>query len=535
MRQRFPVLLFILAIAAGSSCSDKPQSGISAQTEPPRVIRRGNGGEPGSLDPAIAEDVHAFNILTDLYEGLVTVSAAGEIVAGVAETWVVSDDGLTYVFQLRKSAKWSNGEALVAQDFVRSFQRLADPLTGSAYAFLVEDIAHFSAIQSGEAEANQLAVTATGSHTLQIVLERRVPYFISILTMPVALPVYARELDSVVASSPDDFVGNGAFVLSAHTPEGELTIRKNAHYWDASSVAVDEVVYVPIIDPVTELNMYRAGQLDITNTIPPTHVQMVSSDLPGHVQIAPTLALYYLAFDVTEAPLDSRELRLALSMAIDRNTIVSVTGRGESPAYGVVPPGVFNYDGADYPASQLSKDEREAQAREYYRQAGYSSDNPLHLQLTYDSGDIHERIAVAVSSMWRDVLGVDFDLRKMEWQYFLDTRENRANWQVMRFAWTGDYNDATTFTNIFRSHDLQNLSGYSNPDYDDILSKAAAEGDTTRRAEQIATAERILLNDQPIAPLYFYVSKHLVRPSLEGYQQNVLDRHPSKYLRIQSK
>lgn len=535
MRQRFPVLLFILAIAAGSSCSDKPQSGISAQTEPPRVIRRGNGGEPGSLDPAIAEDVHAFNILTDLYEGLVTVSAAGEIVAGVAETWVVSDDGLTYVFQLRKSAKWSNGEALVAQDFVRSFQRLADPRTGSAYSFLIEDIAHFSAIQSGEAEANQLAVTATGSHTLQIVLERRVPYFISILTMPVALPVYARELDSVVASSPDDFVGNGAFVLSAHTPEGELTIRKNAHYWDASSVAVDEVVYVPIIDPVTELNMYRAGQLDITNTIPPTHVQMVSSDLPGHVQIAPTLALYYLAFDVTEAPLDSRELRLALSMAIDRNTIVSVTGRGESPAYGVVPPGVFNYDGADYPASQLSKDEREAQAREYYRQAGYSSDNPLHLQLTYDSGDIHERIAVAVSSMWRDVLGVDIDLRKMEWQYFLDTRENRANWQVMRFAWTGDYNDATTFTNIFRSHDLQNLSGYSNPVYDDILSKAAAEGDTTRRAEQIATAERILLNDQPIAPLYFYVSKHLVRPSLEGYQQNVLDRHPSKYLRIQSK
>ena len=528
----FRLLLFIFAFALLSACSEGTESGVAAPQGRPLVVRRGNGGEPGSLDPAIAEDVHTFNILTDLSEGLVSVSADGQIIPGVAESWEISDDGLLYTFKLRENAKWSNGEGIVAEDFVRSFRRLAEPETGSAYSFLIESVRHFSSIQSGDALAEQLAVTATGSHTLQIELEQRVPYFISILAIPVAMPVYGTDSDSVVGLSPADFVGNGAFVLSAHTPGGELTVTKNLNYWDASSVEIDEVVFVPIIDPTAEFHMYRAGQLDITNTIPPANVEMVSRDLPDHVQIAPSLALYYLAFDVSEAPLNSRDLRMALSMAIDRKTIVSVVGRGELPAYGVVPPGVMGYENSNKLAGEMSDDEREAQARELYERAGYSGDKPLRLELTYDSGDIHERIALAVSSMWRDVLGIDCTLRKMEWQYFLDTRDNREEWQIMRFAWTGDYNDASTFTNIFRSNDLQNLSGYSNPEYDHLLGIAESESDSNKRADVIGMAEQILINDQPIAPLYFYVSKHLVRPNITGYQQNVLDRHPSKYIQI---
>jgi oligopeptide transport system substrate-binding protein len=532
MRLRFRLLLIMIAIAVASSCGEKPQTGTALNSNPQTIVRRGNGGAPGSLDPALAEDVHAFNILTDIYEGLVALSADGRIVPAVADSWAVSDDGLTYSFHIRDGVRWSNGEDLLAKDFVSSFRRLADPTTGSAYSFLLDNVRNFSAIQAGDVGVEQLAVVAIDSQTLQFKLERPAPYFLSILTMPVAMPVFTQREYPLVATSPDEFVGNGAFVLSAHTPGGEVTLRKNPNYWDEASVQIDAVVHVPVVDPLAEFNMYRAGQLDITNTIPPAYVQMASADFPDQVQIAPSLALYYLAFDVTEEPLDNRELRAALSMAIDRSAIVSVVGRGETPAYGVVPPGVSNYARTDLNRLNLPDDERELQARELYSQAGYSADRPLRLELTYDVGDIHERIAVAVGSMWHEVLGVDVSLQKMEWQYFLDTRDNRTEWQVMRFAWTGDYDDASTFTNIFRSGDLQNLSAYSNPEYDRILSQAEAETEPARRAELIAKAEQVLLNDHPIAPLYYYVSKHLVQPAVTGYEQNVLDRHPSKFLKI---
>jgi oligopeptide transport system substrate-binding protein len=257
---------------------------------------------------------------------------------------------------------------------------------------------------------------------------------------------------------------------------------------------------------------------------------MLKTDMPDHVRIAPSLALYYLAFDLTEPPLDDRLLRQSLNMSIDREQLVSIIGRGEQAAFGIIPPGVANHDGARFAWHNLPADEREAQAQELYRRAGYSDETPLAIQLTYDAGDIHEKIALTVSAMWRDVLGVDVTIRKMEWQYFLATRENRSEWQVMRFAWSGDYDDASTFTNIFRSSDPQNLSAYANPDYDQLVADASAERNGQRRAATMKAAEAMLLDDYPIAPLYFYVSKHMVIPEITGFESNALDRHPSKFL-----
>jgi len=252
------------------------------------------------------------------------------------------------------------------------------------------------------------------------------------------------------------------------------------------------------------------------------------------VRIAPSLGLYYLAFDLTEPPLDDRLLRQALNMAIDREQLVSIIGRGEQAAYGIVPPSVANHAAASFAWHALPPAERQKQAQELYRRAGYSDATPLALQLIYDSGDIHERIALAVSSMWRDVLGVDITILKMEWQYFLATRENRSEWQVMRFAWSGDYDDASTFTNIFRSGDPQNLAAYGNPDYDRLVADASAVQDDRQRAELMHAAEALLLADYPIAPLYFYVSKHLVSPRISCFESNALDRHPSRFLSIDS-
>jgi oligopeptide transport system substrate-binding protein len=188
------------------------------------------------------------------------------------------------------------------------------------------------------------------------------------------------------------------------------------------------------------------------------------------------------------------------------------------------------YVGSRFSWRGMPDSERLRQARILYEEAGYSTESPLTIKYTYDSGDIHEKVALAVTSMWRDALGVKVTLEKMEWKYFLETRNRKSEWQVMRFAWFGDYNHASTFINIFRSDDPQNLSDYRNPEYDRLLVNAASETDAASQGILMTQAESVLLQDYPMGPLYFFVSKHLVRPGIIGFENNVLDRHPSKYL-----
>jgi len=516
--------LAFLFLAIGCGGNDAPApTGES-------VIYRGNGGEPGSLDPALAEDFHAFNVLTDLYEGLVAESATGDLVPGTAASWEVSSDGLTYSFALRKEARWSNGDPVTSHDFVRAFRRVANPATASVYSFLLEPLRNFAEVQAGSLPADQLGVVAVDDHILRIQLAKSTPQLLAVLAMPVALPVHSTADSNAAFSDVDVFVGNGAYVLASRSMGGPIRLRRSPTYWDASSVAVNEVVYLPIVDPRTEYNMYRAGELDITNTVPLESVQSVRETTPEQLRIAPSLALYYLAFDVTEPPFDNKVLRQSLSMAIDRQSLVSLIGRGEQAAYGLVPPGVAGHSKFEVEWRDHPDDERISQAKALYLEAGYNDESPLTVTYTYDAGDIHEKIALAVTSMWRDVLGVDVTLEKKEWQYFLDTRDQRSEWQIMRFAWFGDYNHASTFTNLFRTGDPQNLPGYANSDYDRLLQAASAGADPRSRAAQLTRAEATLLEDHPIAPLYFYVSKHLVRPGIGGFEPNVLDHHPSKYL-----
>ncbi len=524
-------LLTFLALVVGCDSS----SNSSSISESTAIVYRGNGGDPGSLDPALAEDVHAFNILTDLYEGLVAESATGEIVKGVAESWTISDDGLIYTFTLRGDARWSNGDPVTSLDFVNAFRRVANPGTASVYGFLLEPILHFADVQNGSLPADQLGVAAVNERILEIRLVEPSPQVLAVLAMPIAFPTHESTVAKHAFADPDTFVGNGAYSLIAYNIGGPTRLRRNPMYWDAGSVAVEEIVYLPIVDPGTELNMYRAGELDITNSIPTEHIGLLRENRPDEVRIAPSLALYYLAFDLTEPPLDNSALRQALTMAVNREQLVSLIGRGERPAFGIVPHGVPGHVGSEFAWRAFSVDERLRRARALYRDAGYSKNSPLAIKYTYDAGDIHEKVALAVSGMWHDILGVEVTLEKREWQYFLQTRDNRAEWQVMRFAWFGDYNHASTFTNIFRSGDPQNLSAYANPEYDRLLAAASSETDLASRAAHMTRAESLLLADYPIAPLYFFVSKHLVRPGIEGFENNALDRHPSKYLFLEQK
>jgi len=528
------VALLVVALLIGYACSPGREGASQRDADALVVVRRGNGGDPQSLDPALAEGVHEFDVLGDLYEGLLALDAAGEIIPGVAESWAVGNDGLTYTFRLRDDARWSDGAPVTADHFVTGMRRTLSPATASAYGFLLYPIANAEAVAQGRMPLTALGVAAQDPSTLVIRLQKPAPYLPSLLTMPVAFPIRQDDGDAKGHfSDPARFVGNGPFLLADWQPGGHVRLRRNPLFREADSVAIDEVRYLPVPDPLTELTMYRAGELDITFAVPGSHVQQLRETHAGELMISPFLAVYYLAFDLSEAPFDDLSLRQALSMAIDREALVRVTGRGERPAYGLIPDGVNDYRPARHAWMSLPRDERLARARALYAQAGYSEAEPLEVTLLYDAGDFHETIALAVSEMWRTNLGVDVRLDKREWKYFLSTRHNRDEWQVMRFSWTADFDHPASFADILRSTSPQNLPGYASEHYDRLLAEAEVTLDPDEQMQLYAAAEAAMLEDAPIAPLYFYVSKHLVSPSISGFESNAFDRHPSRYLKKQ--
>ena len=524
--------VILLAVAASGCDRGRPAGESSDRSAQPETaiaaaesaLRRGNIEHPATLDPARARSTHAFNVLVDLYEGLVVEGPNGKLVPGAAEQWEVSEDGLVYRFRLRGNARWSNGQRVVAEDFVRGLGRAMLPETNAAYAGLLSPVVGF-----GEPDAAP-GVVATGDRELEIRLSRPSPAFLRVLALPVAYPLAGPLHGAACFGDPKCFVGNGAYTLALYELGQPVRLQKNRHYWDADNVALDSVEYVAVVDEMTELRMYQTDALDITASIPALQLDQLRASVPGELHVSPTLALYYLALDLTEPPLDDAAVRRALSLAIDREALVNVIGRGERPAYGVVPPGIDGYRNAAYAWHDEDTKSRIALAKAAYAAAGYDSERPLRLTLLYDAGGIHERIAVAVSEMWRDALGVEVALDKREWQYFLETRKDRGQWQVMRFAWFGDYTDPTTFLDLFRSEGAQNLTGYANDAYDELLARAQREPRASQRYDLLHDAETMMLADYPVIPLYFFVSKHLVKPDIAGFRSHPLDRLPSKYL-----
>jgi len=532
MRQMNLLIALICAVLlTGTACNDRGTTEPLAATQnEPRVLRRGNGGDPQTLDPARAEDEHAFNILADLYEGLLIDGGDGTLLPGVAERWSISGDGTIYTFNLRADARWSNFEPVTAAHFVAAFRRVLTPETGSAYSFLLLPLKNAEAVLDGRLPVGSLGVEAPDKSTLVIHLEAPTPSMLAVLAMPIALPVWPESvLDPQAFRDPEKFIGNGPFILDEWKPIDHISVQRNPAFHDADSVTLDRVEYYPIEQPTTELNRYRAGELDITATVPSEQVRALQESHADELRIAPRLAVYYIAFDLSEPPFDAVALRQALSMAVDRDVLVDIIGRGEQAAYGFVPEGVSGYSPARYSWQSLTTVERQTEARRLFAHVSAGS---VSVELLYDVGDIHEKIALAVSSMWRDVLGIDVKLNKREWQHFLAAREQRQEWQMMRFAWTGDFNHPSTFTDILSTGSPQNLPAYSSSHYDQLLGTAAVTLDSGEQMRLYAAAELVMLEDYPLIPLYFYVSKHLVAPSILGFEPNPLDRHPSRFLSL---
>ena len=501
-------------------------SGDASQT----VLNRGIVVYPETLDPQKSRSTQANHVLRDLNEGLLRYSAEGILVGAAAREWRVSADGLEHTFTLRDGLRWSDGEPLTAEHFAIGFRRLVDPAVGAPFAKTAEGIASAAAIIAGEAPIDALGVSAPDERTVVVRLERPVPQFLYLLAHPSMFP--ARPDPGVAGGRLD--VSNGAYRVAGYEPGTSVRLVRNEHYWDAANTAIDAVTYHVVTDEIAEYNRYRAGQLHITSSVPTALFAEARETFGDELKLSDYLGVYYYGFNLTKPPFEGNpQLRQALSMAIDREQFVAqVTARGEPAAYSWVPPGTYNYEPPEFVWSSLTPGQREERARRLYAAAGYGPDNPLEIELRYNTGEGHRRFAVAIAAMWADVLGVETSLVNEEFQVLLANIRAREVTQVFRSSWTGDYNDAQAFLGIMVSGHSSNLPGYSNADYDELLRRAATQTDADARRRYLKEAERVLLNDHAVIPLYFYMSKHLVRPEVEGWQDNVLDYHYSQDLSL---
>ncbi len=533
---RGAVALIASAIAlAACGQPDSPSTGAPPAT--PVVFNRGNGPEPESLDPQHARTDSELNILRDLYEGLTALDAEARPVPGAASAWTLSADGRTYTFTLRDGLRWSTGERVVGEDFVLALRRLVDPGTASPYAQVVDVIERAADITAGRKPPDSLGVAAPDERTVVIRLSSPAPYLPGVLSHPSTFPVHRATLAAHGRefNRPGRAVSNGAFVLEEWTVGSHVAARRNPHYWDNARNRIDRVKYLHIADQTAELMRYRAGELDVTYTVPAAQFKWVRENLGAELQVSPQLSTYYYGFNLDRAPFnDSRELRLALSMAIDRERLTeSVTGRGEIAAYGWVPVGVADYASQTPAWARLPFPQRVAEAKRLYAAAGYSTARPLKTEIRYNMEEGHTRLAVAIAAMWKEHLGVEAALVGEEFKVLLQNIDRRDVTQVFRSSWIGDYNDAYTFAQYLKSDFGLNLPGYRNPRYDTLLTQAAVETDRARRRALLEEAERVMLEDQPLLPIYFYVNKHLVKPYVKGWRDNVMNVQYSRNLTIE--
>jgi oligopeptide transport system substrate-binding protein len=521
-----------IAITMGAGCHAKiaPQPSL----EETATLRRGLGGEPGTLDPGAAADSFSAEVLGDLYEGLAVEAADGTIVPGVAVSWTVDSAETRYEFHLRHDARWSNGVPVRAQDFVDAWRRVVDPKQASPTADNLRIILGAEAIIAGHAAVRSLGVFAPRDDLLVVALTRPAPYFPQLLTHYCAFPVFSES----AARSHDSktLVSNGAYVLSSWTPGGTLQLLKSPTYWDRAHVGITNVVYVPLPDENAEWLRYRAGDLDLTHSVPVAALTSIRRESPSELHIAPYLGTMYFAFNLRASPFkNSVDLRRALAMAVDRRSILNnILPFGQKPAYGFVPPGTWNYEPQSWDWADTPDAKRIDEAQRLYAAAGYARQEPLHLKLLFNSNPNIKQMAIAVAAMWKETLGVETELIDEEYRVFLDSRKDYSQWDVVRLAWVADYNDAGSFLNTFRRDSVNDDSGYDNPQFNALVDEAERTVDTRIRRKILESAERTMLNDYPVIPIFFYSSKRLFKPYIQGESANPLNRLYSKHLRIEA-
>ncbi|MDH4574277.1 peptide ABC transporter substrate-binding protein [Salinicola acroporae] len=525
----------LLIIASCAMFTLMPPMAVADIEGGKQVLRRANGAEPSSLDPQLMTGTWESAIISDLFEGLLTRDADGGSIPGVAESWDISDDGLNYTFYLRGDAKWSDGTPLTADDFVYAWRRILSPELAAPYAYMLYPILNARAYNQGEQPADVLGVEASDDHTLSVTLARPTGYFLEMLSHASTYPVPRVAIEQYGSdwTKPGHMISNGAFELTEWVSHDHIAAVKNPDFHDAANVALDEVRFLPIDDGRAALNRFRAGEVDMTSSVPTDRIEWARENLPDALHETPTLATFYFAFNQRPGSvLNDPRVREALNLAVRRDIITTqITKLNQPLAYSLVPTAISHYDGPKFDFAHEPMDERFAKAKALMKEAGYGPENPLHLTIDYITNQDTKRIPVAMAAMWKP-LGVEVTLTNSDAAVYY-SKLRQGDFQIGMAPWNADYNDASNFLDLFRTGVPNNHSGYSNADYDAMMERASNELDLDKRARLMADAEGILLDDYAMLPLYFYIRPALVSPSLFGWRESPMDDHLSRWMHFE--
>jgi len=513
------VLGAALAGCGGNSAApaDNNQgSNAEAPATGPKVLKVNLHSEPPTADPGIAEDSTSGTIIRATFEGLTRTGEDGKVHEAAAESYEVSEDGTKYTFKLR-DAKWSNGDPVTAGDFEYAWKRALDPKTASNYAYQLYYIKNGEAFNKGEAKMDDVGVKALDDKTLEVTLQNPTPFFPELTAFYTYYPVNQKvvEANEKWAGDAATHVGNGPFKLTNWEHKNKLVVEKNDNYWDKDNVKLDKIEFSMVEDENTELSMYDNGELDWagapTSALPTDAIPALKDS--GKMKTQPTAGTYWYKFNTEKPPFNNVKIRKAFAYAIDRQALIdNVLQAGQLPATGAVPPSMaLNKDG-------YFKDNDIETAKklleEGMKEEGLTSMPTV--SLSYNTSEGHKKIAEAIQDQWKKNLGVDVKLENKEWKVYIEDL-HQGNYQIGRMGWLGDFNDPINFLELYKDKKGgNNDTNWENPKYKELLNQSSLEMDPTKRAAILADAEKILMDDMPIMPIYFYTQSWVQNDKVTG-------------------
>jgi oligopeptide transport system substrate-binding protein len=495
-----------------------------------QTLYLGNGAEPADLDPQITTAYTEYNILIALFEGLTVIDeATSQPIAGAAERWDISPDGLTYTFHLRENGRWSNGEPVTAQDFVTSYQRILSPALAAEYAYMLFPLKNAEVYNAGKlTDFAEVGARARDARTLELTLARPTPYLLSLIAHQAWFPVHPPtilqhgRLDQRGTrwTQPGNLVGNGAFVLKEWKQNARILVEKNPTYWNSGHTRLNAVVFFPNDNLATDEQNFRAGQLHVTYDLLPEKIPAYRRQSPSPLRIDPFLETFFIRFNVTRPPLDNKKLRQALARALDRDVICRVLLHGSrAPAHFFTPPNTAGYNATANVPSDFEA------ARRLLAEAGFPQGRGLpQFELQMNTDAINKKVLEAVQQMWRRELGVNVRLINNDFRVYLDNMRTLA-YDISRARWVGDYNNPTTYLDMFVTGGGNNQTGWSHAEYDRLIAEAGRTAEQNARCAILQKAEALLLDEAPIAPVFFGNRVFLIHPSVKGWVPSLLGIH----------
>lgn len=535
------VLAATLATSLFIGCGDSSSNSGSSSSNQQLVFNLGE--DPETMDPTLNNSSGAGTMILNAFEGLMVLDENDQPVEGTAESMEVSEDGLVYTFKIREDAKWSDGEAVTADNFKYSWLRALNKETAAEYAYQLFYIKNAEKFYNGEATAEEVGINVIDEKTLEVTLETPTAYFPQLLAFTTYVPLREDIVSANPegwATNPETYVSNGPFKLVQWDMKDQLVFEKNGNYWDKDSVKLESLTFKLVTDDTTAYSELKAGNFDMVNSVPTNEIEPGIEE--GLVHVNPKLGNYYFAINVgkqdtlsedVKEVLNNKLVRQALNLAIDRQEIIDNVGKAEQiPAYSFVPQGITDENGNDFASKEYydpsDMEGNIAKAKELLKEAGYENGNGIPtIELMYNSEGTHKDICQIIQQNWEEI-GVNVELTNQEWAVFLNTRQ-QGDYQIARHGWIGDYIDPMTFLDLWVTGGGNNDCGFSNARYDELIAAAKVETDSAKRLEMLREAEDILMDEMPILPIYYYTTVTAANENVKGVRISTLGKISFKY------